>query len=254
MSIKIKEVRAKSVLTSSGISGVDYCLNPYVGCAHGCTYCYATFMKKFTGHTEKWGRFVDAKINSPEILRKQLKRADKGSILISSVTDPYQPIEARYKLTRQCLDALIEYQKPVSILTKSPLVLRDMDLFRMFNDIEVGMTITTNDEGIKKIFEPDAPPISERINTLKTLFENGIKTYVFIGPVLPMDPDNLVEKLYPYINSFIIDRMNYVSKTKGIYKYHRLTQWLDSNFLNKIVERLNNGFSKIKVNPVIIRD
>lgn len=152
MSFRIKEIEAKSILTKSGIPGVDYCINPYVGCFHACKYCYATFMKRFTGHTEAWGSFVDVKVNAPDVLQKQLKNKVKGRVMVSSVTDAYQPIEAKYKLTRKCLEILLQNQFPVDILTKSPLVLRDLDLIKKFKDIEVGVTITTNDDKIRKVF------------------------------------------------------------------------------------------------------
>ncbi len=242
MGLIIKEIKVKSVLTKSGIPGADYCINPYVGCFHGCRYCYATFMKRFTGHTEPWGSFVDVKINAPEVLEKQLKRAEKGSIIISSVTDAYQPIEARYKLTRRCLEVLLQRQFSVDILTKSPLVLRDMELIRKFKDITVGITITTDDEKIRKIFEPNAPSISARINTLKRLHENGINTYAFIGPILPMKPEALVARIKPYADSIIIDRMNYTSKTIRIYRQLKLERWLDDGFIEEIIQRLKKGF------------
>lgn len=169
MGLIIKEVIAKSILSKSGIPGASYCLNPYVGCSHACRYCYASFMKKYTGHTEPWGNFVDVKINAPGVLERQLRRAAKGSIILSSVTDAYQPLEMKYKITRQCLENLIDSRFPVDILTKSPLVLRDMDLIRKFKDINVGITITTDDDKIRKLFEPKAPPIGARIHALKTL-------------------------------------------------------------------------------------
>ena len=243
MSLIIREIKAKSILTKSGIPGVDYCINPYVGCSHGCRYCYATFMKKYTGHTEPWGGFVDVKINAPEILQKQLKKARKGRVLISSVTDPYQPIESKYKLTRQWLESLLQCQFPVDILTKSPLVLRDIDLIKKFKDIEVGITITTNDEKMQKIFEPNAPSIMARIRTLKALHDKGIKTYAFIGPVLPMNPEALSEKINPHVDSIIIDRMNYTSKTLKIYQRMNLNEWLEKDFIDDIIQRLKNGFS-----------
>lgn len=241
--VAIQEIEVKSILSKSGIPGADYCVNPYRGCFHGCRYCYATFMRDYTGHTEKWGSFVDVKINAPEILQRQLKRAVKGNIIISSVTDAYQPIEARYKLTRRCLVVLLEHQFPVDILTKSPLVLRDMDLIKKFKDIEVGVTITTDDETIRKIFEPKAPPIEARITTLKKLHGNGIKTYAFIGPMLPMNPEALSEKIHPYVHSILIDTMNYVSKTTRIYNSIKLNQWLDRGFTNGIILKLKKGFS-----------
>ncbi len=232
----------KSILTKTGIPGIDYCINPYTGCSHGCRYCYATFMKRFTAHTEAWGRFVDVRINAPEILLRQIKRGNKqGTIIISSVTDPYQPVEKKYKLTRQCLEVLLPYHFSISILTKSPLVLRDIDLFKKFGDIEVGITITTDNEKIRKIFEPNAPPIGARINAIKTLHDNGIKTYAFIGPVLPMNPDVLIEKLSPNVDSVLIDRMNYTSRTRQIYRNMNLTKWLDRDFTEKVIERLKEG-------------
>ncbi|MEK6713786.1 MAG: radical SAM protein, partial [Nitrospirota bacterium] len=176
-------------------------------------------------------------------LQKQLRRGDKsGNIIISSVTDPYQPVEGKYKLTRQCLEVLLPYQFSISILTKSPLVLRDIDLFKKFGDIEVGITITTDDEKIRKVFEPYAPPIGARIKAIKTLHDNGIKTYAFIGPVLPMNPDALIEKLRPHVDSVIIDRMNYTSKTLQIYRNMNMTKWLDRGFTDDVVRRLKDGF------------
>ena len=243
MSLIVKKIKVKSVLTRSGIPGVDYCINPYVGCFHGCKYCYATFMKRFTGHTEAWGSFVDVKVNSPEVLQRQLQRKERGRVMISSVTDAYQPIEAKYKLTRKCLEVLLEHQFPVDILTKSPLVLRDLDLIKEFKDIEVGVTVTTNDEKIRKVFEPKAPSITARINTLKKLHNNGINTYVFIGPVLPMNPEALLENINPHVDSIIIDRMNYTSKTLKIYKRMNLNKWLEDGFIENIIQRLENGFA-----------
>ena len=244
MSLIVNEITVKSILSKSGIPGADYCINPYIGCSHKCKYCYASFMKKYTGHTELWGSFVDAKINAPEVLRRQLKRAAKGNIIISSVTDPYQPLEGNYKLTRRCLEELLPYQFPVDILTKSPLVLRDIDIFKKFNKLEVGITITTDDERIRKVFEPEAPSLEARINTLKRLHERGLKTYAFIGPVLPMNPEVLCERIIRSVDYVFIDRMNYISKTEYIYSQLKLQQWLDKDFVGDIIRRLRKGFDK----------
>ncbi len=243
MNLLIQEKRVKSILSKSGIPGVDYCINPYVGCSHGCRYCYATFMKRFTGHTEPWGGFVDSKTNAPEVLHRQMKKAARGHVLISSVTDPYQPVEEKYKLTRGCLEVLLPHQFSVDILTKSPLVLRDLDLLKQFKELEVGITVTTDDDGIRKIFEPHAPPIEARIQALKTLAKAGLKTYAFVGPLLPMNPEELSEKINPYVHSVLIDRMNYASKTRKIYTSRKLTQWLDYNFVDEMIERLEIGFA-----------
>lgn len=152
-----REIVSKTVLTKTGIPGYDWCLNPYVGCEHGCRYCYASFMKRFTGHLEPWGAFVDAKVNAPEALRRQLRRARRGSVLVGTVTDPYQPLERRYRLTRRCLEALAERRFPVSVLTRSPLCVRDVDVFRRFEDISVGLSITTDDEEVRRLFRTRRP-------------------------------------------------------------------------------------------------
>jgi DNA repair photolyase len=246
----IKEVTAKSVLTASGIPGVDYCINPYVGCRHACRYCYASFMKRFTGHDEPWGSFVDVKINAAEVLDKQLRRVKKtGSIIISSVTDAYQPAEARYGITRQCLKALAESENAlsVSILTKSPLVLRDLDILKTLAGAEVGLSVTTDDDSIRAAFEPGAPSIGLRIKALATLRENGIKTYAFIGPVLPMDPVKLARAIAPHVSSVIIDAMNYKSKTTGLYRRMGLQRWLDDGFIDGVIEKLRESLGGIEV-------
>lgn len=247
MKPEIHEINARTILSKSGIPGMKYCVNPYVGCSHACRYCYATFMKRFTGHTEPWGSFVDVKVNAPELLRKQLKRAVRGTVMMSSVTDPYQPVEARYQLTRKCLEALAVYQFPVGILTKSPLVARDLDVISELHDVEVGLTITTDSEEIRKIFEPGAPPISARIEALKKLHKAGIDTYVFIGPLLPLDSLSLAKKIKPYVNRVIIDRMNYPDKTRWVYRKNKMEQWLDDDFVDEVISGIKRRLPGLNV-------
>jgi len=186
---------------------------------------------------------VDVKINAPEVLQRQMKNAALGNVMSSSVTDPYQQIENQFKITRQCLEVLLASQFPVSILTKSSLVLRDLDLIKKFKEIEVGITITTEDDKIREIFEPNAPPIGTRIHALKELSDNEVKTYAFIGPLLPLNPETLAEKIAPYAQSILIDKMNYASKTRRIYESRKLKQWLDYDFVDEIIERLEIGFA-----------
>jgi len=207
-------------------------------------------MKRFTRHIEPWGSFVDVKIHAPEVLRRQLKRAERGTIMVSSVTDAYQPVEARYELTRKCLEIISLYNFPLSILTKSPLVLRDMDIISKFDDAEVGLTITTDDDRMRKIFEPSAPPVPARIDALKKLRKAGIRTYVFIGPLLPMDPESLATQIGPYTDSILIDSMNYVGKTEWLYKKHRMEKWLDADFIDKIVSCLNKNLSTKSISVI----
>jgi len=126
--MKVKEIQAKNVLIKSKLPETYYTINPYISCQHACVYCYSRFMKRFTNHREDWGDFVDVKINAPKILEGQLEKAKKKMVLLSSVCDPYQPLEKKYKITRRILEKLVEYQFSISILTKSDLVLRDLDL------------------------------------------------------------------------------------------------------------------------------
>jgi len=214
--MKIKEIHAKSVLSPSKI--YDYVVNPYIGCQHACSYCYARFMKRFTGHREPWGDFVDVKINAPELLSKEIKKKRIGTVWVSGVCDPYQPLEARYKITRQCLDILVQNNWPVYIQTRSPLVVRDMDIFKQAGHIDVGLSITTADDEIRKIFEPYAPPVEKRLSAIETLHQNGIRTYVMIAPILPK-AENLIALLTGKVDYIIIDRMNYSHADKIYEKY-----------------------------------
>ncbi|UCC10961.1 MAG: radical SAM protein [candidate division WOR-3 bacterium] len=187
---RINEITCRSILNRSGIPGVDYGINPYVGCMHKCQYCYAVFMKKFTGHTEPWGDFVDVKINAPSVLERQLKKLKKKSdILFGTVCDAYQPLEKRYRITRQCLEKLIGHPHAVSILTKSPLVLEDLDLLRKLRDVEVGFTIVTLDEKVRRVFEPGTLPPERRFHTINVMSCNNIPTWIFVAPVLPYFSD-----------------------------------------------------------------
>ena len=147
--MNVKEIHSKTILSVSKI--YSYVINPYVGCQHACTYCYARFMKRFTKHKEPWGEFVDVKINAADLLLVEINKKRSGSVWISGVCDPYQPLEAKYELTRKCLEILADHAWPVIIQTRSPLVLRDMDILREVPNIEVGFSIATADDSIRAI-------------------------------------------------------------------------------------------------------
>lgn len=234
--MKIKEIRARSILNRSKV--YDHVLNPYIGCQHGCTYCYARFMKRFTGHKEPWGHFVDVKINAPELLGEQIMKKKPGTVWVSGVCDPYQPSEARYEITRKCLEILARCQWPVVIQTRSPLVLRDMDLFEKSKHIEVGLSITTSSDEIRKVFEPRAPSIRERLKTLGELHGNGIRTYAMIAPILPGSGD-LIGILAGKVDHIIIDRMNYWH-ADHIYRKHG---WKEKN-TDEYFVRVGRGMTK----------
>ncbi len=247
----VREIFSKTILTKTAISGFDYCINPYIGCGHGCLYCYARFIKRFTGHHEPWGYFVDIKINAPNLLSKQIKRTRPGIVTLSTVTDPYQPLEKKYMLTRRCLEILLNYQFSVNILTRSSLCLRDIDLFKEFKEIEVGLTITTHDDSIRKIFEPRSPPVQSRVEALKRLKIENIKTYAFIGPILPLNPQRLVDTIKDFVDEVLIDRMNYTNQIKRVYERERLNPYLEDRYFNFIGLELKKRFEKLGI-PVFI--
>jgi DNA repair photolyase len=250
--MKVREIFCKTILTRTAIPGLDYCVNPYVGCGHGCRYCYATFMKRFTGHMEPWGEFVDVKVNAPEILARQLKRARRGVVSLSTVTDPYQPVEKKYRVTRSCLEALLLHQFPVHLLTRSPLCLRDIDLFGEFQEIEVGLSVTADTEQTRKLFEAHSPSIRSRIETLRELRRRGISTYAFIGPLLPLDPARMVGMLDGLIDEVLIDRMNYSNKVKAIYRSHGLHRYLDDEYFRFVGTELKERFEEKGVSVSVL--
>jgi DNA repair photolyase len=242
--MRVKEIVSKAVLTRTGIGGYDYCINPYVGCQHGCRYCYASFMKRFTGHREPWGEFVDVKINAPQVLARQLKRPKEGSVLIGTVTDPYQPLEKKYQVTRGCLEVLVGSALSVNLLTRSPLADRDIDLFKKLDDIEVGLSVTTDSEKTKRLFEPDSPSIQSRVEALRKIHDAGINTYVFIGPMLPLDPKKIVAMIAGIADAVLIDRLNYANKVLSIYRRHGLTDFLSHDYFNSTGFELKERFEK----------
>jgi DNA repair photolyase len=220
MKVTVREVHARTVLVKSRIPGVRFAINPYGGCSHGCAYCYAAFMQRYHSRSEAWGKYMDVKVNAPEVLERdimQLKPGDRGTVLLSSVCDPYPPEETQYRLTRRILAMLLNHGFPVSVLTKSGigLVTRDMDLMRSFKQIEVGLTITGLSEPDRRLLEPRASPHSARISALKMLKDAGIKAWAFIGPVLPglTDPEMVFRDLSGLVDHVLVDRLNLKSGT-----------------------------------------
>lgn len=187
---KVSEIIVSKIIDDSYCEGMDFAINPYVGCFHNCFYCYAHFMKDFDhGHTEAWGKFVDVKINALELLDQSQVDLFGKSILISPVCDPYIAHEKRYELTRSILHTLVSKQPEIWILTKSDLVVRDFDVLDDFEKAHVGFTITTTRDSVQKISEPHASKNSSRISALREAHDQGLKTFVFIGPILPYITD-----------------------------------------------------------------
>jgi DNA repair photolyase len=185
--LKVTEKSCKTALSKTGVPSYDYTVNPYTGCEHSCVYCYGNFMRRFSGHLrDPWGSFVDVKVNLLDVLDEELKRRPGGTIWLSSVCDPYQPLENKYQLSRGVVDLVSRNSKfSLSVLTKGSLVLRDLDLLeRMKDRVDVGFTITTFNPNAQPIFEPHASRVDDRIKALGRLSEAGIDTWVFIAPIL----------------------------------------------------------------------
>lgn len=182
--IKVNHIETKSVMTKSNTPIGGYSVNPYVGCPHACKYCYASFMKRFTGHTEEWGTFMDVK-DWPEI--KNPKKYAGQKVIIGTVTDGYNPLEETYKNTRRLLEELKDSGADILICTKSDLVLRDLDLLKEINEnsrLTVSWSINTLDEEFKDDMDA-AVSIERRLAAMKEVYAAGIRTICFISPVFP---------------------------------------------------------------------
>jgi len=236
----LREIYARSILSKSQV--FDYAVNPYIGCQHNCTYCYARFMKRFAGHKEPWGEFVDVKINAPDLLQLEIDKTPPGRVWVSGVCDPYQPLEAAYELTRKCLVILVQYGWPITVQTKSQLVLRDIDLFRRSDEIEVGLSVTSADDEIRKLFEPGAPSIKERIKALEKLHLAGIRTYAMIAPMLP-GAEELADQLSGKVDYVLVDRMNY-HYGDWVYRKYRLEEAMSYDFFFSTRKDLVSAFAK----------
>jgi DNA repair photolyase len=236
----VKERQAKTVLSKSRV--LDYTINPYVGCEHGCTYCYARFIKRFIGHGEEWGDFVDVKINAPNLLQHEIGKKKIGRVWISGLGDPYQPLEKEYELTRRCLEILSRHGWPVTIQTKSPLVLRDIELLRKFKGLEVTFSIATANENIRRLFEPNSPSLKERIEALEKLHFEGVKTSVMIAPMLP-EAEGLALQLRGIVDHVLIDRMNY-HYADWVYRRSNLEYAMTEHFFAQKKKELGSAFKK----------
>lgn len=250
MPVKINLVKAKSIFTKSGLPGSDFVINPYNGCLFGCLYCYAAQIARWKHPDEEWGSYLDVKINAPQLLNEELRKLEKrlktknfGSVFFSSVTDPYVGMEAKYKLTRKCLEGLADfgYEGNISIQTKSPLVIKDLDVLKKLKNVTVGFTVTSLNDEVSKFLEVMAPPISSRIQTLKQLHDAGISTYVFVGPILPHFINN-VHKI-----DELLDKLKEVGVSEVWFEHINLSPKIKERlfaYINKNSPELITDFEK----------
>lgn len=236
--IKVKEIKTNNLITASKLPAADFVINPYVGCTNACKYCYASFMKRFTNHAEPWGEFIDIKICDKPFNTKKLIGK---SVFLASVTDVYNEYEKEYKLTRKILEQLVGLDICLSISTKNDLILRDIDLLKQMKNLTVSFSINTTDEQFKNDMDK-ASSINDRINALKVLHQNGIKTACFISPIFPEISDwkNIVEKTKDFVDVFWFENLN----LRGDYKF-RILNYVKESYPN-LVSLYDEIYNKIK--------
>jgi DNA repair photolyase len=188
---KVDYKQASSILTKASgfMESYDFTLNPYSGCSFGCTYCYAAFFSRTEEQRNNWGHWLTVKENALQLLIKLRKKPLTGkTIYMSSVTDPYQPLERDLKLTRSLLRELADFHQPrLVIQTRSPISARDIDIFKQFKTIQVNMTITTDSENVRKVFEPLCPSNTSRLKAIKEINDAGINACITMTPLLPIE-------------------------------------------------------------------
>ena len=234
--MRVKIIEVKDYLVKSNIKVVDYVINPYIGCPHACKYCYASFMKRFTSHDdEEWGNFIDIKYCDKPI---NIKKLHCKTIFISSVTDCYNPYEAKYCITQSILKQLLNIDCNIIIVTKSSLILRDLDILKQFKSIKVALSINTLDEQFKNDMDK-ASSIKDRLNTLKILYQNGIYTILFMSPIFPeiTNYKEIVNISKSYINEYWFENLN----LRADYKYKIL------RYINEKYPQLNELYKEIYV-------
>lgn len=205
--------RVKDYLNKTKLQTLDYVINPYVGCPNKCVYCYAAYMSSFSKHSEEWGEFIDVKRTPKKINIFKIK--DK-KVMVSTVTDPYNSYEEKYAVTRMIMEQLVKSEAFISVVTKLKLVLRDVDLFKKMKHVEVAISISMLNNDIKNKLEPNSSSIADRIETLKELKHNGIKTVVFISPIIPEITDfkSIIEATKDFTDEYWFDKLNLRSSFK----------------------------------------
>lgn len=242
-----RRIEVERVLMREGNG--HYYLNPYVGCTIGCPFCYVADRADLSRALEglprlEWGRYLDVKVNAAEVLRREVAEAAPGIVRMSPIlTDPYQPAERRYRISRQCLEVLAERAFVPAILTRCALVTRDLDVLSRFRVAAVGFTIPTDDDAIRARFEPGADPIEERLEALRACHAAGLWTFAVVQPVLPMTPERLVELVAPWVRAVRVDRMYELARMRATYEAAGRPDAMTDEFFDATEGRLRALFS-----------
>lgn len=236
--IKYSYIKVRTALSKSGLPDIKYAFNPYVGCAHGCIYCYAPdFCKRYEGISYNWGSAVYVKENIVEVLRRDVRRLRPDVVGVSTITDPYQPIEAEEELTRNAIKILLQHGFRISIQSKSPLILRDLDIINTKN-FDVGFTITTLRDSLAREIEPNAPSPTQRAKAAYEVSKFGVDMWIFLGPIIPLvnEYEDIIEEVVEFassVNSYIIyDKLN----VKPVMKHNMMVKWKMKVDVNKVLD------------------
>jgi DNA repair photolyase len=244
---EVREVHVDRLLVPEGRG--HYYINPYVGCMIGCPFCYvaerAGLSRALDGATPlPWGRYVDVKVNAAEVLRREVREHPPGIVRMSPIlTDPYQPLERRYRITRGCLEVLLEAGYSPVLLTRAARVQDDIDLLARFPSAAVGISIPTDDDRVRSHFEPRADAIEARIEALAAVHAAGVRTCAVIQPVLPMIAGRLVDLLSPLVRAVRIDRMHRMDRALALYAAGGYAHAATDEFFDSTVVALRAGFS-----------
>lgn len=244
--LRLREIEVERVLMPEGAG--HYYINPYVGCLIGCEFCYvaprADFSRRLEGLPKlPWGRYVDIKVNAAEVLRREIRTHPPGIVRLSPiVTDPYQSLERSYRITRQCLEVLLDGGFTPVILTRAALVLEDLPLLQRFDRASVGFSIPSDDDRMRQHFEPGADPLEARFDALARCRQAGLHTTAVVQPVLPMDPDRLVQRLAPLAHAVRVDRMHHVDRYAHLYARCGLEHAAEPAFFDSLILQLTEAF------------
>jgi len=250
--LEVEEIVASSIVTPQKVGALsryfDYSLNPYAGCAFSCSYCYVPKFPRARHDYKEWGQWVEVKINAPELIRRDRTKIFGSRIFFSSATDPYQYIELKYRLSRRCLIELLKY-KPAHLTmhTRSHLILQDIELLKQFgSNLTVGVSLTTDDDSVRREFEPMAPSVHRRLHLIKQLREAGIDVYLSMAPLLPCNPNRLASLVAPYVDRIWVDNMRWVEVNTRPELIAKYASHFDSDSHASLTSELQKQFSSAR--------
>ena len=256
--MKIKEINVNRFIAKSGIPGIDFVVNSYIGCPNGCMYCYASFMKNLNKHEEDWGEFLDVKRSSYKL--KGISVTNK-TYLMSSTTDCYNIYEEKYQLTRDLLKQLIKFNFTLIIETKNELILRDLDLLKQIKNLKVIISLNTLDDNLRSNLEKYSS-IDSRLKVIKELERNEIYTILNISPFLPYltDYKEIIEKTKKYVQEYKFEflelrdearrkMLKYINDNHKEYylEYAKIYLLNDDSYFKKIKKEIEDYCIKNKI-------